>query len=239
MSRERFVVRSHKPWWAGLGTALAIVLLGTAGWLVYRQGSESAESACVAARGDQDRLQVVSQNLTAENAALRERVAVLERVKQIERKAYADVDETLNDLQDEIVQLKEELAFYRSLVVSTTKGKGLQIQSFDVQGNGSDGEYRYRLVLTQSRKSAKVISGTVQLSVSGDQRGTEKQLSFAELTGRRSHDLRFRFKNFQKIEGQLILPVGFVPQQVLVRVSTEGKRPLKAEKTFDWPGAVG
>lgn len=167
----------------------------------------------------------------AENRALREQVAVLERAAQVEKEAYGKVDEHLRELQAEILNLKEELAFYRDIVSS---GDGLGIQGLEIQREGSGEEYRYRLVLTGNLKDDRVNAGTVTLAVAGEHDGRLQQLWMSELAG-----IRFEFKYFQTIRGRLTLPEGFVPHGMIVQVTEQGALQPTLEKTFDWPLAAG
>ena len=173
--------------------------------------------------------------LLKENIGLRERIAILERAGQIDRKAYQDVDKYLLDLQSENFSLKEEVAFYRG-IVSSPHTKGLGIQSFDVQQGHQGAVYRYRLVLTQDMKSDKVVSGTVDLSIAGEQDGFTKRLSSVDLRGGDNRLIEFQFKHFQKIEGTFLLPEGFSPRSVLVQIVGDGE--TVTERTFDWPMPV-
>ncbi len=239
MFKGRLVVRAHKPWRDVVDVLAAVILMGVAGYLIYENGRATGASDCAEASVDRDRLRTLNRYCDSANAALRERVAILEGARQVEQKAYADVDVTLKTLQAEILDLKQELAFYHGIMGSPDKGNGLQIQSFAVEENGGARDYRYRLVLTQSRKNAKVIRGSVRLSVAGVQEGNARQLALSELSPRQVPDLKFRFRNYYKIEGQLVLPQGFVPHQVVVVATANGKRRGRAERTFDWPSASG
>jgi len=185
----------------------------------------------------QDALLRDNSRLSQENVDFKARIAILERSRQIDGKAYGDVDQHLKRLQGEILALREELAFYRG-IVSSNEARGVFIHTLVLEREGNTDAYRYSLVLTRNMRNGKVVSGTVDLSVSGELNGELKQLSREEMvTG--APVLAFEFKYFQRLEGRLRLPKDFVPHRVYVQVHTPGSRPPKVEKTFDWPGAVG
>jgi uncharacterized protein (UPF0335 family) len=177
------------------------------------------------------------ESLEEEKSGLHERIANLERGRQVDTKAYAKVDEHLQKLQSDNLALREELAFYRG-IVSSDGHKGISIQTFVVERDGPAGAYRYSLVLTRNMRNGKVASGTIDLLISGEMDGRIKQLDLKDVSRPASRGLSFEFKHFQRLEGRVQLPRGFVPHRVYVKVHTAGDRPSSLEKTFDWSRAA-
>lgn len=235
MLASRFVVARRRPGrsFVQLLVVGSLVVVGV--YLAYVYGRAAISLKFAAARVERDEVLEQNDELGRENAELRERVAILERAGQIDRKAYEDVDKYLLDLQSEIFSLKEEVAFYRG-IVSSAGGVGLSIQSFEVEREGNSQAYRYRLVLTQDMKSDKVVSGTVDMSIAGVQDGLTKRVSSDELRSGESRHIEFEFKHFQKIEGTFTLPTGFSPHSVSVQLMDDGE--TVTERTFDWSGPV-
>jgi hypothetical protein len=238
MREPRYVIYRRNPRRSLLKLAVLVVLFAMAGYSVYRLGWRDAvrDAGRIAAERSELRKQV--RGLESEKGELRERVAILERAAQVERQAYSHVDHTLRDLQDQILDLKEELAFYRGIVASRGKAQELAIQSFKVQKDGNSGKYRYKLVLTRVEKSDKVLRGKVGLTVAGEQDSSFKRLNLADLSGQGEQEMELNFRYFQRLEGRLELPEGFVPHRVVVRVKTSGNHGPQLEKTFDWPRPV-
>jgi hypothetical protein len=231
-------VREQRPLREALYFGVVVVALGVAVYLAYANGRATSAMQHLSASDERDRLVSEVDRLESQGRGFRERIAVLERTGQIERKAYADVDEDLKDLEDEIFDLKEEVAFYRD-IVSAQRNKGLNIQSLDILPVGSGSDYRYRLVLTKDMRNDKVVTGKVNLSVEGEYDGKSKRLPFSELLGRESSDIEFQFRYFQKLEGQIRLPDGFYPHSVLVEVvAGEKSKKRTAERQFNWPQPV-
>ena len=148
------------------------------------------------------------------------------------------MDEHLKKIQSDNLALREELGFYRG-IVSSDDSKGISIQAFVVEREGKTDAYRYSLVLTRNMRNGKVVSGTVNFSISGEMDGNLKQLALKDVSNPATRGLEFEFKHFQRLEGRLRLPRGFVPHRVYVKVHTPGNRPPSLEKTFDWSRAVG
>ncbi len=184
---------------------------------------------------ERDELMFTVEALGEGNTALRERVAILERAQQVEGKAYEGVDLHLRSLQDEVLALKEEVAFYRG-IVSAGKEKGLKIQTFVVAKENSSGAYRFQLVLTQNLKRVKMISGTVKLNIVDEQNGKPRRLLLSDMSGQQAKFLKFEFKFFQRIEGRFTLPDGFKPDRLQIQVVSKGRKPASVEKSFEWQG---
>jgi hypothetical protein len=190
-----------------------------------------------ALREERDELVSTVEALREGNTQLRERVAILERAQHVEGKAYEDVDTHLRSLQDEVLALKEEVAFYRG-IVSDGKEKGLKIQTFSVDKETTPGAYRFQLVLTQQLKRVKTISGTVKLNVLDDQNRRPTSLLLSDMAGEQAKSLNFEFKFFQRIEGRFTLPDGFNPDRLQIQVVSKGKKPASVEKSFEWRGLI-
>ena len=180
------------------------------------------------------RLEGQVESLQAENNDLREHAVVLERSTQVDRRAYAEMTRNLDALQDEIMELKEEVSFYRNIVSPVEGAQGLRIQSLTISPGAGPGIHRYRLVLTQVIQHSAPVDGEAQLRVEGFEGKTAKSLSLAELNGGAA-SVPFHFRYFQTLEGDLRLPDGFVPSRVVVEVRPADKNAKTVTETFPWP----
>ena len=237
--RPRYVIYERSSRRRAIKAAFLAALLAVVAYLGAEYGRVDAAMDISRTTDERNTFRQQAESLSRENAGLRDRAAILERAAQVERQAYSHVDETLRDLQDQILDLKEELAFYRGIVTTSGKTRGLAIQSFKLEPNGQDGEYRYKLVLTRAMKNDKVTRGLVSLTVSGEQEGNPRDLTLRDLTGQGQAELKLNFRYFQRLEGQLALPQGFVPHRILVSVTTTGKKRSRVEKTYDWLRLAG
>lgn len=231
----RLIVRPHNPTRVRLLTALAAVALFASGWGLFEYGRYSGGYNIMEAKAERKRLQQLNGEQIAENQRLREQLAVLARSSEIEKEAYDQLKGTVAALQDEILELKEELAFYRGIVSPRDGHEGLKVQNFEVMPGLSAEQWHYKLVLTQVLKNDTVATGAVQMVLKGTQSGEPKTLSMAEVDGKGRKSLAFRFKYFQDFEGDFRLPEGFRPEQVAITVDPSGRGRERFEQTFDWP----
>src|SRR5690606_3425932 len=110
--------------------------------------------------------------------------------------------------------LREQLAFYRSIAAPNEQKAGVRVQSLQLTPL-VEGRVRYRLTLIQSTGQDKRISGRVDVAVRGRLGGEEKTLGGAALTpAPGSADVVFSLRYFEELGGEWQLPPGFVPQQV-------------------------
>ena len=235
MRVKRQVIRQKHPVRDLIIGVVGVVAIGASAYALYVRATGWAQVELSALSEERDELMVTAQTLREGNSALRERVAILERAQQVEGKAYEGVDVHLGRLQDEVLALKEEIAFYRG-IVSAGKEKGLKIQTFVVDKETTPGAYRFQLVLTQQLKRVKVISGTVKLKVTDEQNSRPTSLLLSDMSGEQAKSLNFEFKFFQRIEGRFILPDGFKPDRLQIQVVSKGKKPASVEKSFEWLG---
>ena len=235
MGVKKQVVRQLHPLRDLIVGVVGVVAIGASAYALYASANGRAQDDLVVLYEERDELLVTVEALRNDNSALRERVAILARAQQVEGKAYEDVDTHLGSLQDEVLALKEEVAFYRG-IVSAGKEKGLKIQTFLVDKEATPGAYRFQLVLTQHLKRVKMISGTVKLKITDKQNNKPTNLLLSDTSGERAKSLDFEFKFFQRIEGRFTLPNGFNPDRLQIQVVSKGKKPASVEKSFEWLG---
>ena len=229
------VIRQYHPVRNFIIAGIGVLAIGASAYALYLDASGWAQEELSALSEERNELMVTVEALSEGNTTLRERVAILERAQQVEGKAYEGVDVHLRSLQDEVLALKEEVAFYRG-IVSAGKEKGLKIQTFVVDKESSSGAYRFQLVLTQNLKRVKMISGTVKLNILDEQNGKPRRLLLSDMSGQQAGSLKFEFKFFQRIEGRFTLPDGFKPDRLQIQVVSKGKKPASVEKSFEWQG---
>ncbi len=214
---------------------LIVVLTGGAGWLTFEYGYHRAGTDCKDALTDNRELTALLQDQRNQIAELREQRALLERSRQIEGQAHTQMGGTISTLQDEVAELKAELAFYRGIVSPRDASRGLRVGSFTLTPAGVDHGFRYKLVLTQVMKNDTVASGEATFDVEGLRGGKLETLRLTDLALDRQGVFQFKFKYFQNFEGDIVLPADFVPSRVVVKVSPQGKKHSAFEETFGWP----
>lgn len=228
------VVKPHHPWKTRALWTLAGLLMLVGGYTLFDYGRYLAGYDSHAASREKSELVQETKQLEKRIEELRQENALLERARQIESKAYTDLDETIKNLQSEILELKEELAFYRGIVSPREASTGLLLQKFSLEQDGSRHRLRYRVVLTQVLGNDRLANGTVELQLEGLQGNKARSLTLGDVTEKSVNELRYRFKYFQKLEGVITLPEKFSLLRATLRILPQGSERNSIEKTIDW-----
>lgn len=215
----RVSVRAHVPWyWRWLGYVLLAGLVIGVGLTTYEYGMELAGFRQSEAQRMMAQMSDEIQSRDSRIAELRTQVAAAERQLQIDRATYGDLGRQVKLLSEENATLKEDLAFFQSLMASGQKELGLSINRFRVQPDSLPGEYRYRFLLVQSGQRVKEFQGTLQFVVNLEQ-GDRKFVVTLPLEEQKSaKEYQVNFKFFQRVEGTFKVAPGTVVKSLQVRV---------------------
>ncbi len=231
MRRGSLIVRNHSPWPPVVRFALiCAVLVGV--WGIYEIGQYQGGHNRLAAQGIEKKLQAEIEQLEAAALKLRNQTTMLERTQAIDSVAYSEVRQVLKALQEEILELREEVVFYRGIVSPLERQAGLNIQRFQLYEAGEEGLFHYELVLTQVLKNDRFVKGKVKLSLQGVQAGEPVSLDFKTISPNNSVNETIRFRYFQRLDGDIRLAKGFTPRMVVVSMSPKGRK--KIERSFPW-----
>lgn len=228
------IVKAHRPWKSKFIWGIVLFVLLISGWTLFDYGRYLAGYDSRDTGNEIEGLLQIQDHLEKRIETLREEKAVLERAAQIERKAYNELDRTLKILQAEVLEHKEELAFYRGIVSPKDSSSGLYLQNFFLSQNGETRSYRYKVVLTQVLKNSRLITGKVKLKFDGLLNGESKILDLKEVTAKKVRDLNYRFKYFQNVEGVVEFPEGFALSRVKIQILPRGRQRDMIEKTIEW-----
>ena len=226
VSAPRVTVRSTLPWpLRALLAFLAAALAAAAGVAIYEYGRDFAGP---------DRRELVAHNeqlagQLRETAAERDRNSALanayEGELKVERAAQEQLMTQVRTLEEENTRLKEDLAFYDSLLPAGKSDKGIVIRSFRLQPEEESDRMRFRLLIQQSGKADHDFVGSVKLEVRFSQKGGNYvyEIPESDATPDRTKAFELSFRHYQRLEGTFTLPSGAVPHSVLVRVLAAGE----------------
>lgn len=234
MRTGRLVVRYHAPWRRRLmgagGLILGVLLL----YLMFELGRFQGGYSKVAELKRRAQFSARLDALQEQNEKLRQQVAAAELARDVDRKAYADVEKNLAELQAQVLKQREELTFYRGIVSPEDGIGGLRIQRFQVLPGVAPQEFRLRLVLVQSMRQDAVVSGAVHIRIEGVVANRPVQLGLAESGVSEGADgrLPFQLRYFKNLERDVRLPTGFEPRAVNVEVRSGNSPPVR--ESYPW-----
>jgi hypothetical protein len=232
ISAPRVAVRTHIAWyWRWLGyAALGATVVGV-GWTTYDYGMELAGFRQSESERTLARLNHEIEQREAQIRELRSQVAAAERQQQIERATYGDLAKQVKALAEENAGLREDLAFFQSLMVAGGKEGAISVNRFRLQPEALPGEYRYRLLLVQSGQRVKDFQGSLQFVLNLEQ-GTRKFVqTLPPETEKNVKDYQVSFKFFQRLEGTFRIDPGAVVKSVQIRVFENGSVAPKLSQT--------
>lgn len=207
--------------WAYALLAVLLLALGFGAWGAWTAMSRGGEPGAALARAQ------------AEVERLEQQAATLSRSDQISRDANRDLQATLAERDEEISALRADVAFYERFVGSTSQRRGLTVHELDLRPQPDAQAWHFVATLTQNLNRDGPSSGRLTLSVEGTRDGRLQRLSWADLRQQPDAPGReYSFKYFQRIEGDIVLPPGFMPLRANVRlVPASG---ATVEQTFPW-----
>lgn len=166
-----------------------------------------------------------------------QRLANLERAEQIARMANENVQVALTDKEAELARLRRDLALFERLFGPDVERQGLSVQEVSVQPSSNGDSVRFSVIATRTREVRGNQTGRLTLSVEGQHEGRLQRLDWADLAPTDSEQgLDYDFRYFQRIEGSFLLPEGFQPLTIQVRlIGRDGER---AERSVRWQQAL-
>lgn len=231
---NNLVVKQDRPLHVWLIFAIAIVLLSTLTWLFLDKSHWAFIMARITGNQQMREILQINRDLELENAEISDKVLWLERNREIDEQTTIGIREELVKLQDEFYKQKGELEFYKGIMNTTENSQGLNVQGFHVQQIGQESLYQYRLILINVTKADKIVEGNAKIILEGALDGEDKRLDFSEISTPERNKWSYKFKNFKRFEGSIILPEGFIPKRVGVQLLSKGKQEKMVERTFEW-----
>lgn len=232
ISAPRVAIRTHIAWyWRWLGyIALGALVVGV-GWTTYDYGMELAGFRQREAARALARLNDEIKQRDAQIAELRSKVTAAERHMQIERATYGDLARQVKSLAGENASLREDLAFFQSLMVAGGKEGAISVNRFRVMPEALPGEYRYRLLLVQAGQRVKEFQGTLQFVLNLEQSDRKFVLTLPAEGEMNTKEYQVNFKFFHRVEGTFKVPPGAVVKSLQLRVFENGSVAPKLSQT--------
>ncbi len=237
--RSKLIVKSHEPTRIRIAVAALVLLVIAGSWGLFEWGLKAAGYNRVEAARVRGELNDQISVLEKDNASFRRDLALLRTSDRIDREAYSQVSAELDDLQSQIAELNEELAFYRGIMSPSDGRSGLQIKTVQISPGADPGRFDMRLILVQAGRHDVRVQGSVEFSVIGESTTIENDdskgpvtINLSQLTGE-TDKLRYSFRYFQILERNLGLPQGFVPKTIDISLSG-GRKGNEVSASFPW-----
>jgi len=231
ITAPRVAVRTHVPWYWRLLTigAFAALLSGVV-WMTYEYGMELAGFRQSEAARELAQLRQSLHERESRIGELQGSVAASERQLQIERATFGDLERQVKALSAENAALREDLAFFQSLMSAESKSAALTVNRFRVRRDTVPGEYRYRLLLVQTGQRVGEFRGKLQFIVNLEQGDRQIVVRLPPESEKKVKDYELSFKFFQRVEGTFKVSPDAVLKSMEVRVFENGATQPKLTK---------
>jgi hypothetical protein len=233
IAAPRVAVRTHVPWyWRWLGIVTAGALVVGIGLATYDFGMTFAGFR----REESDReLAKLKETIALQQAQIEKLgslTAQAERQLEIERATHGDVAKQVKALLDENATLKDDLAFFQSLMPAGGEDGAVSVNRLRLEPAGMPGEYRYRLLLVHAGQRAKEFRGSLQFVLNVMEGGQTTALTLPQAAERGAKEFQLNFKFFQRVEGTFKVAPDAVVRSFQVRVFESGSNAPKLTHTL-------
>lgn len=210
---------------------LVLALAAAAGVGIYEYGRGFGGPGRRELSAEIERLQLKLREAEAQTSQLTATVTALETQMKVEQAAQEQLVRQTGELEAEANRLREDLAFFESLLPAKANASGVQIRSFRMQPDGTPEAMRYRLLVQQAGKPERDFVGAVQLQVNFLHDGRNQSLQVPDPAVPESRrPLELSFRHYQRVEGTISLPEGATARSVVVRIVAAGQ--TLAQQTF-------
>jgi hypothetical protein len=228
------VVRARAP---ALRTALliaALLIALFAVYVVYELGRYNAGYDRQAVAQQRTELEVKIEHLEKDNREMRTQLAELDTFRVGRAREQAELAKSMGELQAQVAQQSQELAFYRGVVAQGAASIGIKIEQVRISATEHPRVFSVHLSLLRSGRADTDALGTLLLGLDGAENGEAKSLDFAALTGGRTHELRYNFRYFQDFDQELTVPATFKPEQLVMELHASKKDVPPLSQSFLW-----
>ena len=167
---------------------------------------------------------------------LQQRVATLGRSDQISRDANRELQRTLAERDEEVAALRADVDFYERFVGATAQRRGLSVHELHLERRAGEA-WHFTATLTQNLNRGVINRGDLRLEIEGTRDGRLQTLDWQALRqDTEAPPVDYSFRYFQQVEGDFVLPGGFRPVSVTVRLGPSDGKDVVQE--FDWQDAT-
>lgn len=220
-SSPKLTIKQQRPWSTRVVPVLLAAVFG-AGLMWGYDALRDSGRLSAADAGLPAAVREELDTLTAERDRLSSVANAAESQLNMEKAAQKQLAAQIKSLEAENVRLKEDLAFFESLLPNAAGPQGVAIRRLKVDQIAPN-QLRYRLLVMQGGATSQLFSGNLQLLVSTVQEGRNAMMTFPDRSPAEQQKYALNFRHYQRVEGVVTLPDGVVARSVQARVLEKGQ----------------
>jgi hypothetical protein len=219
-------------WWLLPLTLLVAALgWGLGNWQLLQQLSQYQQQSLLQS-------QQIQQSEQAKTEAMRQRDYIATELA-VEKNTNLLLQQDIKEQQQKLFDLKKELAVYQKIVAPVPESGTLVIDSFRLQPGSAVGRYQFSVLLIEQNKQKKQTRAQLEIKLKGKRKKKTVEVDLLKLAGFNNKAKRLVIKNFRTVEGEFVLPAGFVAETLLIRLSSnsgQGGSTVVLTKEQAWDG---
>jgi hypothetical protein len=225
ISAPRMKIKTQLPW--PLRVLGALLLLAAAAGAMW--GYDQGRVPGFPATGSKEQIAQLKEQvekLTAERDQYSSTANAAESRQNMDLSEQQQLALQVKSLEGENIKLKEDLAFFESLLPVDANSQGVSIRRIKVE-TPAPNQLHYQLLIMQGGKGDHDFIGNLQLTLTVLQGGKSVMMVFPESNSttatNESDKFKLTFKHYQRVEGTLTVPDGAVVKAVQARVLDKGQ----------------
>ena len=231
--RSRILITIQRPGLWLLNFLILLCVIAVMIFLSFQYGQRVAGYDKAGAIEYIEGLEQQIEDLELQYTNSQRQTAMLERNSTIDDGASDQLKISLSEVQAESLELKKELAFYKSIITPGDTKRSLMIQTIQLKADAS-GAYQYKIMVSQRGRNDIFARGNIEVTLGGKEAGQEKIIKLSEVSKEAKNPIRFGFKYFQKFSGAITLPATFQPEYMRVKVKPKSSKIAAIDEQFSW-----
>lgn len=209
ISASKMTINHHYSWPTKIAIVVAVIGLGGAmAMWTYDLGRSFAFGPKFTPE-QMTALQEQVNDVTQERDKLASFVSTIDSQQSIDKSMQKQLTDQINKLTAENIKIKEDLAFFESLMPSASRPQGITLQRVLLEQRDPK-TLHYRAVVMQGGKGTHEFNGELKISLTVVQDNKTVMMEFPDLKVGDAQKIKLAFKNYQRIEGQIDLADGVV-----------------------------
>lgn len=220
------VIRGISPTrlrWLSAGAVALLVLLG---WGLFALGrswvgfgaTNPFSDAAMLRRAISERDDLIDE--------LRRKAAELDTLKVSQDRERQELAKSIGELQAEVARQRQQLEFYKGIVVTSEPPPNVSIRSLRIDRVGADSLPMMRLSLVQPGNPQSMVSGQIKIVLEGARAGVASREVLIEMP--------YSFRYFENIERELRVPRGTTPERLTIEVQPAGRADRPVIQSVPW-----
>jgi hypothetical protein len=153
---------------------------------------------------------------------------------EVDARALEMLRREMAEERERMAELEEGLGFYRKMLSSDSQ-EGLYLHDPELVPGAVPERVAYRIIIQQKAPDFDMVEGELSVEVHGKRGEEDTSYALGDLSeefGDGAAALHFRY--FQSIEGEMDIPEGFAPLEMVLSVRTSKPGKTRVREVYPW-----